>query len=76
MSAPAIAAGTAAVVRQDGVLAQALGQVVRDALRQPAGVDEHQGGAIFADEIGNAFLGGKPAETTAWTSGVVPPYRA
>ena len=37
----------ASVMRQDCVLAQPLGQLVGDALRQPAGVDEHQRGAIL-----------------------------
>ena len=37
----------AAVVRQDGVLAQALAQVVRHALGQAARVDEDQGGAVL-----------------------------
>ena len=62
----------AAVVRQDGILAQALGQVVRHALGQAARVDEDQRGAILADQLGDAvvdlaphFVGGDRAELVA-----------
>ena len=44
------------MVRQDGVFAQTLGQVVGHALRQAARVDEDQGGAMLADELGHAVV--------------------
>ncbi len=46
----------ATVVRQNGVFAQPLGQMVRHALRQPAGIDEDQRGAILADQLGGAVV--------------------
>ena len=49
-------AGEAAVMRQDRVFAQALAQVVGHALGQAARVDEHQGGAVLADEVGHAVV--------------------
>ena len=44
----------AAVVRGDHVVAQPLAELVREALGQPAGVDEHERGAVLADERGDA----------------------
>ena len=62
----------AAVVRQNGVLAEPLGQVMRDALGEPARVDEDQGGAVLADQLGDAvvdlaphLVGGDRAELVA-----------
>ncbi len=50
------AAREAAVMRQYGVLAQALGQIVRDAFRQLARVDEDQSGAVLQRERGQAIV--------------------
>ena len=65
-------AGQAAVVRQDGVFAQALGQMMGHALRQAARIDEDQGGAVGADQLGGAvvdlaphLVGGHGAELVA-----------
>ena len=46
----------AAVVRQHGIFAQPLGQVMRHALGQAARVDEDQGGAVLADQLGHAVV--------------------
>ena len=46
----------ASVVRQDGVFAQTLGEMMGHPLRQAPRVDEHQGGAIRADQIGRAVV--------------------
>ncbi len=43
-------------MRQHGVLAQPLGQMMRDALGQPARVDEDQRGAMLADQLGDAVV--------------------
>ena len=43
-------------MRQHGVFAQPLGQMMRHALRQPPRVDEHQRGAIGADQLGHAVV--------------------
>ena len=42
------------------VLAQAIGQVVGDAFRQSPGVDEHQGGAVGLDQLGEAIIHVRP----------------
>ena len=44
----------AAVVRGDDVVAEPLAELVREPLGQPAGVDEHERGAVLADERGDA----------------------
>ena len=44
----------AAVVRGDDVVAEALAELVREPLGEPAGVDEHERGAVLADERGDA----------------------
>ena len=62
----------AAVVRQDGVFAEALREMMRHALGQAARVDEDKRGAVLADELGDAvvdlaphFVGGDGAELVA-----------
>ena len=62
----------AAMVRQDGVFAQAFGQMVGHALGQAARIDEDERGAVGADELGRAvvdlvphFVGGDGAEFVA-----------
>ena len=52
--------GHAAVVRGDVLLAEALGQMARDALRLPAGVDEHQRGAVLTHELRQAIIQLRP----------------
>ena len=42
------------MVRGDDVVAQALAELVREPLGQAAGVDEHERGAVLADERGDA----------------------
>ena len=49
-------AGEAAVVAGDALLAEAVAQVVGDALGQGAGVDEDQGGVVLDDQIGEAVV--------------------
>ena len=44
----------AAVVSGDDVVAQALAELVREPLGQPAGVDEHDGGAVLLDQRSDA----------------------
>ena len=44
----------AAVVRGDDVVAEARAELVREPLGEPAGVDEHERGAVLADERGDA----------------------
>ena len=44
------------MVRGDVLLAEALGEVARHALGEPAGVDEHERGAVRADELGDAVV--------------------
>ena len=44
----------AAVVRGDDVVAEALAELVREPLGQPAGVDEHERGAVLLHERGDA----------------------
>ena len=44
----------AAVVGGDDVVAEALAELVREPLGQAAGVDEHERGAVLADERGDA----------------------
>ena len=44
----------AAVVGGDHVVAEALAELVGEPLGQPAGVDEHERGAVLADELGDA----------------------
>ena len=46
--------GQAAVVGGDHVVAEPLAELVGEALGQAAGVDEHQGGAVLADQLGDA----------------------
>ena len=65
-------AGEAAVVRQHGVGAETLAQVVGHALRQAPRVDEDQGSAVRADQLGDAvvdlvphLVGGHRAELVA-----------
>ncbi|MCY1350371.1 hypothetical protein D9M69_366010 [compost metagenome] len=52
--------GQAAVVGGDRRLAEPLGQVAAGALGQAPGVDEHQRGAVFADQCGEAVVDGFP----------------
>ena len=57
--------GQAAVVGGDHVVAQALAELMGQPLGQPAGVDEHQGGAVLGHQGGDAvedvrqLLGGR-----------------
>ena len=46
----------AAVMRRDVLGADALGKVHRHALGEPAGVHEHECGAVFADELGQSVV--------------------
>ena len=46
--------GEAAVVSGDDVVAEARAELVREPFGEPAGVDEHQRGAVLADERGDA----------------------
>ena len=43
------------MVRGDHVVAEALTELVRDALGQPARVDEHERGAVLPDVCGDAI---------------------
>ena len=43
----------AAVVRGDHVVAEPLAELVREPLGEPAGVDEHERGAVLAHELGD-----------------------
>ena len=56
--------GDAAVVAGDGLLPEALGQLLGDALGEGAGVDEDEGGAVCADELGEAIEDVRP--TVPW----------
>ena len=57
--------GQAAVVRGDDVVAQPGAELVREPFGEPPGVDEHEGGAVLADQRGDAvedvahLLGGR-----------------
>ena len=42
------------------VLAQSFGQVMGDAFRQSPGVDEHQGGAMCLDQLGETIIDVRP----------------
>ena len=73
----------AAMMRQDGVLAEALGQVMRHAFGEAARVDEDEGGAILANEFGGAvvdlaphFVGGDGAQLVARDLDGRTPWRA
>jgi hypothetical protein len=48
--------GEAAVMRGDGVLAEALGQVSGHPFGQPAGVDENDGGLMRVDQFCEAIV--------------------
>ena len=52
---PAALLGQAAVVRGHDVVSQALAELVREPLRHPPGVDEHQGGLMVRDVLGDAI---------------------
>ena len=54
LGADAALGGQGAVVGGHRIVAQALGQLVGDALGHAAGVDEHDGGVVLADEGGHA----------------------
>ena len=60
----------AAVVRQHGVFAEALLQVMRHALGQAARVDEDQRGAILADQLGRRGRKSRPT-SRCWPPGRV-----
>src|SRR5262245_18484585 len=44
------------MMRKDGVLAESLAEVMRNAPREAAGVDEDEGGAVLADQLGDAVV--------------------
>ena len=54
LGADAALGGQGAVVSGHRVVTQALGQLMGDALGESAGVDEHDGGVVLADELGHA----------------------
>ena len=52
--------GHAAVMRGDGLFAETVGELARDALGHAPGVDEHERGAVLRDELGQAGVDFRP----------------
>jgi len=48
------------VVRQYGIVAQPFGEIVSYTLGQPAGIDEHQRGAVCLDQLRHAIVNFAP----------------